>query len=118
MGDKTTVRINFTDWYESFKKNDNSLINALKKYFNVELSETPDFLSFVNMTAPVSGSPLPASRTWPEITAFLFCASRLAKGSKVSKTKAANMHDLLILLIFFWSRSYEGGNAIRLHSHG
>lgn len=39
-----TVKIAFSDFWGSFDPQDNFIIDALKKHFNVELSEQPDFV--------------------------------------------------------------------------
>ena len=46
MENKKTVKINFCDWWSDFKKEDNQFINVLKKYYNVEIADNPDFLFY------------------------------------------------------------------------
>lgn len=41
-----TIKIKFTDWYPTFKENDNSFLRRLQKYYNVELSDNPDYVFY------------------------------------------------------------------------
>lgn len=38
------LKINFSDFWDSFNPNDNFIVDALKKHFEVEISNTPDFV--------------------------------------------------------------------------
>lgn len=46
MTEKKTIKVNFCGTYSSFNKTRNPWINALSKYYNVDLSEHPDFLFY------------------------------------------------------------------------
>ena len=46
MENKKTIKINFCDWWSDFKKENNQFINVLKKHYNVEISDNPDFLFY------------------------------------------------------------------------
>ena len=46
MENEKTIKINFCDWFSSFNKENNMFINVLKKHWNVEISEHPDFLFY------------------------------------------------------------------------
>ncbi len=39
-----TVKIQFADWYPGFENEDSDIMNILKKRYNVELSDNPDFV--------------------------------------------------------------------------
>lgn len=41
-----TIKIDFVDFEKEFKKEDNFIYNALSKYYNIEISEKPDYLFF------------------------------------------------------------------------
>lgn len=41
-----TIKINFVDFEKEFKKEDNFIYNALSKYYNIEISEKPNYLFF------------------------------------------------------------------------
>lgn len=43
---KKTIKINFTDFWEGFIKDDNYFIHLLSKHYDVKLSEDPDFLIY------------------------------------------------------------------------
>lgn len=43
---KKTIKINFCDWFSDFDKDDNFIINILKKYYEIKISEKPDFLFY------------------------------------------------------------------------
>jgi len=43
---KRKIRIDFCDFYEEFKKNDNFLFNVLSRRFDVEICDRPDFLIY------------------------------------------------------------------------
>ena len=40
------IKVNFADFYASFKKTDNDFYNILSKHFDVEISEEPDYLFY------------------------------------------------------------------------
>lgn len=42
--DKKHIKIQFTDFWDVFDKNDNFIMDALKKNFEVEISDEPDFV--------------------------------------------------------------------------
>lgn len=42
--DKKHIKIKFTDFWDVFDENDNFIMDALKEHFEVELSDTPDFV--------------------------------------------------------------------------
>lgn len=46
MESKKTIKINFCDWWSNFNKENNRFINLLKKHYNVEISDNPDFLFY------------------------------------------------------------------------
>lgn len=46
MAEKTTIKIQFTDFWKGFNPRDNNFHNLLIKHYNVELSDTPDFLFY------------------------------------------------------------------------
>lgn len=46
------VKINFCGFWGSFKKNDNMFVRILKRHFNVEISENPDFVICSNRSEP------------------------------------------------------------------
>lgn len=46
MENKKTIKINFCDWWDGYNKEKNEYANILKKYYNVEISEYPDFLFY------------------------------------------------------------------------
>lgn len=41
---KKTIKINYIDFWPGFKKNDNYFYNILTKYYNVEISDNPDYV--------------------------------------------------------------------------
>ena len=43
---KKKIKINFKNFWEGFDPNENLFINALKKIYEVELSETPDYVFY------------------------------------------------------------------------
>lgn len=43
---KKTIKINFVDWWAEFNKTDNYIYNLLKKYYEIEISENPDYLFY------------------------------------------------------------------------
>lgn len=43
---KKIIKIKFVDFYQSFNKEDNDFINALRECFDVELSDQPDYLFY------------------------------------------------------------------------
>ena len=45
---KRTIKINFKYFWKTFKPEDNFFTNLLKKNYNIEISENPDFLFFQN----------------------------------------------------------------------
>lgn len=40
------IKINFEDFYPGFKKDDNLIISILRKKYDIEISENPDYLFF------------------------------------------------------------------------
>ena len=42
--DKKHIKVNFSDFWDVFDKNDNFIMDALREYFEVEISDTPDFV--------------------------------------------------------------------------
>lgn len=44
--EKKTIKVKFTCFWDGFDKENNFLLDALKKYYNVEFSEEPDFLIY------------------------------------------------------------------------
>lgn len=44
--EKETIKVNITDFYGDVKKDNNLYVNLLKKYYNVQISEQPDFLFY------------------------------------------------------------------------
>lgn len=46
MDGKKTVKIDFSDFWAGFDKNDNDFINALRNHFNVEISDEPEYLFY------------------------------------------------------------------------
>lgn len=46
------IKINFCGFWGSFKKNDNMFVKILKRHFNVEISESPDFVICSNRSEP------------------------------------------------------------------
>lgn len=47
-----TIRINFCGFWESLKKNDNLFYHILSKYFEVEISDNPDYIICSNRSKP------------------------------------------------------------------
>ena len=43
---KRVIKINFTDFWEGFRKKDNFFYNLLSSRYAVEISDTPDFLFY------------------------------------------------------------------------
>ncbi|MBQ2017362.1 MAG: hypothetical protein II208_02440 [Alphaproteobacteria bacterium] len=43
---KKKIKINFCDWWSGFDKNNNIFSNVLKKYYDIIISDTPDFLFY------------------------------------------------------------------------
>ncbi len=43
---KKTIKINFCDWYGDFNKNSNFITKLLEKYYDIVISDTPDFLFY------------------------------------------------------------------------
>lgn len=41
-----TIKIKFTDWYQGFDPENNSFIRRLRKYYNVENSDNPDYVFY------------------------------------------------------------------------
>ena len=52
MFDVKKIKINFCGFWGSFKKNNNLFYNILSKYFEVEISDTPDFVICSNRGKP------------------------------------------------------------------
>ena len=46
MENKKTIKVNFCDFWSDFNKENNGSINTLKKHYNIEMSENPDFLFY------------------------------------------------------------------------
>ena len=46
MEEKKTVKVNCVGCHNSFSKNNNWYIRTLSKYYNIEISEKPDFLIY------------------------------------------------------------------------
>ncbi len=46
MENKKTIKINFCDFYNGYDKENNGITSGLKKYYNIEISENPDFLFY------------------------------------------------------------------------
>lgn len=42
--DKKRIKVQFTDFWDVFNKNDNFIMDALRVHFDVEISNTPDFV--------------------------------------------------------------------------
>ena len=40
------IKINFVDFWQGFDKENNNISNLLKKYYAVEISESPDYIFF------------------------------------------------------------------------
>ncbi len=43
---KKNIKINFCDWYGGFNKENNLYTNILKQFYDIEISENPDFLFY------------------------------------------------------------------------
>ncbi|MCQ2562598.1 MAG: hypothetical protein MJ158_03230 [Alphaproteobacteria bacterium] len=41
---KKNIKIDFCDFWKGFNKTNNKIINILKKHYNVEITDKPDFL--------------------------------------------------------------------------
>ena len=46
MSKKKKIKVKFVDFQDSLKENDNFFIDSLKKNFEVEVSDDPDYLFF------------------------------------------------------------------------
>ena len=43
---KQKIKINFCDWWGGFNKNENRYYSILKRYYDIEISDNPDFLFY------------------------------------------------------------------------
>ena len=43
---KRTIKINFADFWSDFNPNDNFIINVLRKQYDVDVVDKPDYLFF------------------------------------------------------------------------
>lgn len=75
-----TVRINFSGFWGSFKKDDNLFTRILKKKYNVEISDSPDFVicsnrgsAFEYMSYDCTRIMFMGENMSPDFTAFDYC---------------------------------------------
>ncbi|MBQ6569460.1 MAG: hypothetical protein IJL87_04315 [Clostridia bacterium] len=75
-----TVKINFAGFWGSFKKDDNLFVRLLRKHFNVEISDNPDFVICSNRGEPFEYMKYDCVRIMfmgenmsPDFTVFDYC---------------------------------------------